>query len=498
MFLHLFSTVVKPVITHLCKNPITSQDILPPTDFPPATFKSFLTSPILPDVYINKNLHADEVEGSGDIFSNQPGSSILLPLSRMLPFNDTNYFAPQDDIINIFQQLLLDLKVNFTLPNQVYDQEEYDVYLQQMVTDGPLALLIDNQCIDLMFTREFEVRDNFQPYGAVLKLTNDFKLESIEWIEQQGPLSLMKRSVPGDSNWFRASFRFRTTYIFWTTLMHHLVRTHLLYAGSLFTGVTQCLAADHPLRLFLTPFHFRTGRINREAFELLTPIGGVFHRVSGLSDKGLKSALDYAYHQSNLQQVDINLFLPEYQHLPFISNARMLKQTLKTIVSQFIHKYYTTSDTINNDYALVSLLDWLRVEAMNDTATLTYSLEMTIDVITEFIFVVTAHHHWFGDVIGWLANPYFASLSIPECVDIPCRDQTMMTWLLATFVSLPMPKLMSRFTHAQSNSCVDSFFGREYLELLTACQQRMDEENAHRQQPCLWSCPSQLDCSVAI
>ena len=494
LFLALFKHVLQPVIQRLATKPLTADDILPPHHFDQYKTGLFLSNPLFPKLLINRNLIVDESEGAGDIFTQIPYSSYLLYVSRLLPFNDTDYFQQDDDPMVMFKSLLKEVSANIQIPPKVYSA--MDDYLHTLITHGPLALLVKDKCIDLSFLSQFEVREGFSNYGATLYLGKDFSPKEICWCHKQDSLYYLRRSVVGDVNWELASRIFRTSYVFWSTIMHHLIRTHLLYGGTLFTAVMQFLPPAHPLRLFLTPFHFRTARINLEATELLTPVNGVFHRVTGLSEVGMKDILSYAYEEA-FKDIDSALASQEVSRLPFIEDAITLRDALEHIVSRAVAICYQSDGEIASDYELLSMLTFIETELRLPTVK-TPTKKYLISLLTKFLFTVTAHHHWFGDVVGLLANPYFASLSIPKENSLPSKSQTTMTWLLAIFVSLPMPKLVSRFKHAESDSVLDNFFKTEYLETLADCQHIINMRNDVRDVVCTWSSPQELECSVSI
>jgi hypothetical protein len=382
-----------------------------------------------------------------------------------------------------------------------------DQNLIELITHGPGAIFlqkINDQTYEIDLNKDIwdlPVRPRFDNYGACLRLvrTSDgFKVDSITWTKPDGLLISVFRSVPGDSNWNYAKLRFRSTFIFWITLGIHLVHIHLLTAGSCFTTVIRTLPSDHSLRKILAPFHFRSGRINREAVELLTPIGGVLQRVTSLTNQGLEKAIQIAYCRYGF---DFKAYsLTPIDGVPFIDDGITLYTNIHNGIMELLEKLYPSDQDLVNDIHLTTWLDCLLELNSKKSWTQKYrSISEVGEIISHLIFTVTACHEWFGSIIKYVANPNYCPPSLKSDGTIPGRTQTEMTWWLALFVTAPMPNIKSDFSHlAGDDIIVKEFFTLTWPNLLDQTEAIIKERNQSRTTPCHESSPSNLSCSVSI
>ena len=93
---------------------------------------------------------------------------------------------------------------------------------------------------------------------------------------------------PGDADWERAKFRFRSSLFALVTMVDHLCLgfvsrpsgtrydVHLQHANLFVTAMRENMGQDHPVRRFMAPFMYRTIGVNDNAFHNLLRKNGAF------------------------------------------------------------------------------------------------------------------------------------------------------------------------------------------------------------------------------
>jgi len=142
--------------------------------------------------------------------------------------------------------------------------------------------------VDMMFMKNFKVREGFCPYGGKAI----FDLDMTEIISIQNPeekKAVMRPKSNASQNkvdaWEVAKVRFLSSLITVFTAREHLLEVHFKVANSLAIACREHLSYENPLRALLEPFHFGTPKINSGALKMLFPDNGIFERTFPL-DKG--------------------------------------------------------------------------------------------------------------------------------------------------------------------------------------------------------------------
>ena len=529
LFLVLFRLALRPIITKYYGEPFTSATILAPTKTSPLTLEDVTTVDYTDsqgrerELVIDLNRHDDET-GGGD---GNPFFEMLLSFTqRHLPFYDHDAYPKGYDPHVEFMRIATSIPnladaVSVTWIDQLNENPTSDRVLMLLISHGPAATLLKNveewYEIDLNTDLwKLPVRPGFDNYGAKLRV-NISKLGvlspiDITWTTPSGLLFTMHRSTPGSKDWDLAKRRFRSTFMFWMTLALHLIETHLLVAGSLFTTSIRILPASHPIRLLLTPFHFRTGRINRAAAEFLIPPGGVLHRVSALTEEGLSTAISLAIqkcqpHGNTFMAKQTDTYVrSEYLKLPFMADAVLYYDNVYETVKKLINQLYPKDIDVQNDMHVEA---WLRNLLENaapnddfkwsplDVNSHLNRMELAT-VISKLIFAVTARHEWYGSVIPYVKNPEFCPLSLQTGSNIPGRTQTEMTWWLALFVTAPMPNVGLDFSHVATDDNIRTFFSIDWINCIKNIRSVISHRNTERVVPCDQSNPDMISSSVAI
>ena len=101
---------------------------------------------------------------------------------------------------------------------------------------------------------------------------------------------------PGDADWERSKFRFRSSLFSLVTLVDHLYFLHLQLANFFVTSLREQMSDTHPIRRFLTPFTYQTISINDNAAHNLVAPRSMGPRNFAMTDQGFSLAFAAAPH----------------------------------------------------------------------------------------------------------------------------------------------------------------------------------------------------------
>lgn len=337
----------------------------------------------------------------------------------------------------------------------------------------------DGFVVDFGWLGDLPVRDGFERYGAVAWFDADRRLVRIHTTHD---------AVPGDPGWDHAKFVWRSSVLVGVTLAHHLWGLHLYAANRVVTATREELPPEHPVRLLLKPFTFRTAAINHRAAAILVVPRGLMHRAFALTWDGLVAALRHGDADGRLRSVRARLAergtldLPAF---PYASDAVALEDVVRRYVDR------CTPDV---DPALVR---WW--SALGDLVTGPPSREGLVDAITAFVFASVGQHRHLGALRDYLLDPSFLSSRIRAGSEQNDQQGSRLLMLVVAGTGLRQPALLSDFHHLlprdrpEAAAALDGFLGE-----LRALSARIVDQNRTRRWPYTGMDPARLECSVAM
>ncbi|CAF2895501.1 unnamed protein product [Rotaria sp. Silwood2] len=126
---------------------------------------------------------------------------------------------------------------------------------------------------DMTGLSTFSVRKPFERYGAAAYFDKDFQIMGIYWSHGS---CLVKK---GDQFWDHAKYVWRSSFFAYITIADHLIATHMIECNAFVSASRKHLPANHPLRIFIKPFTYRTVSINYQAALSLVSKCGLVHRI---------------------------------------------------------------------------------------------------------------------------------------------------------------------------------------------------------------------------
>jgi len=326
--------------------------------------------------------------------------------------------------------------------------------------------------------------------------------------------------TPNDAEWEHAKWAFRVSAMTGITLVQHLVKLHLMSANFVTDSVRRHLNTDHPLRLFMKPFTYRTISINFAASSALAGEFGLLHRATGFTYAGLTAGFTYAYKTVRAESFEHFLgrlndpALEELQErhgrFPCAQDAREFVHIVSTFVRGYVEEYYPTDAALLADKAVVETYDAIMIghgdigkgawDIPSGVESLT-GRDALIHMITYFIFQVTAEHNVVGKVSEYLADAEFTSGAIRPGRERGDVQKSMMAAAIAISTGLTQPLITNDFTHLLlrddhfevTKECFDTF-RRE----MSALGDRINERNKGREWVCNHYNPHNTESSISI
>lgn len=289
--------------------------------------------------------------------------------------------------------------------------------------------------------------------------------------------------------WQHAKLAFRSTLMAVVTFVDHLYGLHLTVANSIVTANVQELPPNHPLRRLMTPFGFRSEAINYNAAAVLIPEWGMVHRGSPLTTAGLTALFQYANTSSRgltwqtiptrkaAKQVDLEL--------PLDVDGSDYYRILSNFTHSYLAKYYdltATPDACANDPDLVQW--YARVDSITPASSdlPLLSCSSLEDVLSTFMYYVSAGHRHVGTIASEVSDPCFAPWAWREGELCGTPRTMFMQGLIMATTGLEQPTILEDYTHMFLDETARQMW-RDLSARLRALGATVDERNRGRRRP---------------
>lgn len=193
-----------------------------------------------------------------------------------------------------------------------------------------------------------------------------------------------------------------------TTVIRHLLNTHLIIAGTISALTNKHFKADHPLRRFLHPHTFGTLAINNYNVPIL--LGGENTMFPALFSHELDDTIAYMQkHTDTFQMSEMDIYedvenrgmdmLPSGMTYPYADQGKRLWDIIKEYTTEYVFLHYKTDVDLINDHqvqewyaALKTHIPNQQVEAYAPTLT----TESLAKLMTVFIYTDSVEHYHAG------------------------------------------------------------------------------------------------------
>lgn len=432
------------------------------------------------------NIHVPR--GTQEEFTSEPIAANLFVqwceehMSQMVHTDDDfKPFRPGEDPV---KYVMRQLDSVFPTMYQVWEDKQSDVALTRFCLHGLGAHRVETEEIEGVrhfvvradMLSQIPVRDGFERYGCDAYFDLDWR--PVKIVDSGlGPLRNdgTQETVtirPGDDDWSRAKFRFRSSLSVLVTLVDHLYGAHLQLSNVFVTALREQLAPDHPVRRFMTPFTYQTISVNDNARNNLIQIDAMAPRCFGFTDGGIRMAFACAP-----KLLMSGLEVPAEEGGPIldrISYAKYLqskgidteyhRQAVKLVkifyrfIKGYMDYYYPTDEDLLQDTELLAFLrQYLhQLEFVNSSAILTAEKHTDAPalrrlfhtIFAETMYLVTAGHEQVGSVAPYVQDVSFCAFRWTPGATIGTKQTATNQAMLMSFTSTEMPRLLgSDWTH---------------------------------------------------
>lgn len=294
--------------------------------------------------------------------------------------------------------------------------------------------------------------------------------------------------------WLHAKLAFRSTLMAVVTFVDHLYGLHLTVANAIVTANVEEIEPDHPLRRLMTPFGYRSEAVNYNAAAVLVPEFGMVHRASPLTKAGLTALFDHANKTSKgltwqtiparkaAKGVALELAL-DVDGLDYYA-------ILKNYTHAYLGHYYdldTTSLATDTDACAAdpSLQRWYaRVDSITPASSDLPPLSCSVleDVLTTFMYYVSAGHRHVGTIASEVEDPCFAPWAWREGELCGTPRTSFLQGLIMATTGLEQPKILDDYTHMFLDEPAKQMW-RDLTARLRALGATVDTRNRVRHRP---------------
>lgn len=275
----------------------------------------------------------------------------------------------------------------------------------------------------------------------------------------------------GDANWNRVQKIVMATIGTDTTVIQHLLNTHLIIAGT-FSAVSEKLDPVHPLRAYLHPHTLATISINNYNVPILVRPGAMFDSLYSFDNETLASVFNTKIANFHIDEMDLEKDLARRgltgfalpgQSYPNIEIA--LWNTVKTFTGHYVEHYYSSDAALAADVQAVRWYNDLKTYIPNRQID-AYAPDLTraslVNLMTMFAYTASVNH----DLVGVSTYHYLAwQKEIPTQVAVDGSLPSIgKAQLAANLLFVTQPTSLATVVHNSFSDLAVDTRGKEILE----------------------------------
>lgn len=253
----------------------------------------------------------------------------------------------------------------------------------------------------------------YESYGGRLEFDAALKDVSITW---KGT-----RYTPEHPGWPKARYVLVSTALLSVVVEHHTLQIHFLNAALFALKSRTHLTAQHPIRMLLRPFTFRTVTINEHAVHSILTEGGFLFHGSALTWESLKklyahAAAEYRHVPVPVELAAKGLLEPSGSAAPgvaFAEEGLLVYASIERFVRAYVKLYYPDDDAVRADATLLGFYREIRA-GLPETAGVPAELsrDSLVDLMAVFIWNSTFWHDYTSQTGNSLADYRFGAVII--------------------------------------------------------------------------------------
>jgi len=358
--------------------------------------------------------------------------------------------------------------------------------------------------VDLLLMNAFEVREDFEPYGAIIYFDEEQKPVAITTYDNQLVLP------DAGAAWEHAKLAFKCSLVTFITQVDHLYNLHFACSAQMVRAMVECLPTTSPLRRGLHPFTFRTVRVNGEAGYSLLPEGSIVHHMTAFTYDAIKKIAIAAYKKYDRMGLPwrplpdaYEALGPKIRALVEADKLPYMKDGLELFA---VYRSYFEAVLAEEEHLCGSPLEnadvlkfWAKLREYTDCPYMLQELskDSLVDVCAQFAFSVSAYHEQVGSIVEYLRTPLHCGFRIrPNALRVDAQSWIIAACLIS-MTSIQTPALLSDFpTFFKDGPVKDAWIAMQAQ--LKALEASFDERDAGRPYSVPTCNPKILEVAVSV
>ncbi len=242
--------------------------------------------------------------------------------------------------------------------------------------------------------------------------------------------------------------------------------------------------------------------VNLDAGLMLSPEGGLAHRLFSFTYGGLSRCLLRGIETMRFQTFPQAMAAKRVEALgdtfPYATDGLALYEILQTYAKDYLDIFFP-GESVVQDTAVRAWWQGIVALAPNSGLGPLNKARQVLDLVTQFMFIVTGFHSQVGRVVSYLLDPAFITCKIRAGSQMSDIQATVQVLNLTALTGLEQPMLIGDYTHLfleQDKERVTTAFER-YQRALIKLSHDIDERNKEREQPFETFNPALLNVSVS-
>ncbi|KAK5629358.1 hypothetical protein RRF57_005073 [Xylaria bambusicola] len=207
-----------------------------------------------------------------------------------------------------------------------------------------------------------------------------------------------------ENDWTLAKLMFNLNDL-WFTQWFHLAAGHET-AEIVYLAAIRTLSEEHPLMPFLHRLMKQAWAMRHSAEQRLINVGGPVDQLfpwagssagvytDALYQSGLASKFRANYLEANLKSRGLldGAFGPELKSFPYLEDATLVTDAVRTFMKSFVSSYYLTSDDVTADMELQAWIKEAGPAEIQDFPTAVTDVDGIVDIMTHMCYLVAVQH----------------------------------------------------------------------------------------------------------
>ena len=307
---------------------------------------------------------------------------------------------------------------------------------------------------------------------------------------------------PGDESWEHAKWHWRCAVFAYATIANHLGELHFVCSELMMQAAREKLPTDHALRRFLTPHIYGVGAVNARAGLVLAAEGGLAHRLWPFTYQGMATLLARGVTTASFEPFPETMAAKGFEELgdsyPYATDGLELHAICKNYAQEYLDLYFPNESIVADPDVRRWWRHLLDVAPQTGLAPLVRQ-QQVVELLGQFIFMVSGYHAQVGADTQYLLNPSFMGGRVRSDSEIADIQTTILMLTLNGLTGLYQPKLLDDYTHLFLEEYREeaSRIFENFQAALHQLGRDIDARNEKRDLPFRTFHPALLDVAVA-